>query len=196
MLYYRLTFNQRSQQTRHNVNVAGEKCGSWEYAICHFLTIASWNGWWLLINNHIKIKVCARWDCADWRLFCSFCVKWWLKCKTTAKVAILTYVFNLYMCFSSFGSFELSGVSVINCVNSLKPVFCFPCLVRCTVACGMLCQQCAAPRECWHFTAVCLQCCSRFSRTLGCSSSPTTSSKSCWFRLQRLDTRVVSGAHL
>lgn len=154
--------------------------------------------WWLLIYHHIKINVCATLDCAHWRLFCSFCVKWWLKFKNTAKVTIFTCVFKLYMFFSLFGSSdcELLGTSVIYCVNFLKPVFCFPCLVRCTVTCDMLCQQCAARRECWHFTAACLQCCSRFSRTPVCSSSPTTSSKSCWFHHQRLETRVISGAHL
>lgn len=79
-------------------------------------------------------------------------------------------------------------------VNFMKPVFCFIWLPRCTETCDMLCQQCGAQRACWHFTAVCPQRSLLCFLTLGCSSSPTMSSKSCWLHLQIAETQEVSRA--
>lgn len=70
---------------------------------------------------------------------------------------------------------------------------CFICLLRCTATCDVLCLQCAAQRECWHFTVACLQHWWRCFLTLGCSSSPTMSLKSCWLHHPKLETQEVSG---
>lgn len=79
-------------------------------------------------------------------------------------------------------------------LNFMKPVFCFVWLPRCTETCDMLCQQYGAQRACWHFTAVCRRHWSQCFLTPGCSSSPTTSSKSCWLHHQRVETQEVSRA--
>lgn len=75
----------------------------------------------------------------------------------------------------------------------MNPALCFICPLRCTATCDMLCLPCAAQREYWHFIAACLQHWWRCFLTLGCSSSPTTSLKSCWLHRPKLETQEVRG---
>lgn len=67
------------------------------------------------------------------------------------------------------------------------------CLLRCTTTCGKLCSPCGALRDRWRFTEAWLQHWWQCFLTLDCSSSSTTSLRSCWFLHQKTETQEVSG---
>lgn len=101
---------------------------------------------------------------------------------------------NMNVCFLNQCSHLLPTLADIQlnepCQN---PVLLLICFLRCTAACGRLCQQCAAQREYWHFTVACLQHWWQCFPTPGCSSSPTTSLETCWLHQPQLETREVRG---